>query len=347
MSLHVVQLGPVPPPEGGISRNITAIWDELCSRGHRCSVVATSKSAAVIPQADVYRPRSAIQLIGHVRELRPDVLHLHVGGDVSRRVMSLAFAASMLASKTVLTLHSGAFPLSDHGKHASRATLRGFVLRRFSHVIAVNQSIAEVFQRYGIVDDRISVILPQALKSPDRTIELREDLSRFAEAHSPFILSVGGLENEYDPIFQISSMSRILGEMPNAGLMIVGNGSMQREVSVALSQTRYSDRVMLAGNIDHGQTLRLIEDADVMLRTTLFDGDAISVREGLYVGTPVIATDNGMRPDGVRLIRSGDSDGLVRRIAEAYLAGKAPRDRPLTADNTNICALVDLYESLM
>src|SRR5438105_8526009 len=40
------------------------------------------------------------------------------------------------------------------------------------------------------------------------------------------------------------------------------------------------------------RSLRAIADADVLLRTTLYDGDAISVREALYLGTPVVATDN-------------------------------------------------------
>ena len=39
--------------------------------------------------------------------------------------------------------------------------------------------------------------------------------------------------------------------------------------------------------------------ADVTLCTTLYDGDAVSVREGLDLGTPVIATENGMHPVGV------------------------------------------------
>ena len=33
----------------------------------------------------------------------------------------------------------------------------------------------------------------------------------------------------------------------------------------------------------------------IFLRTTLYDGDSISVREALHLGVPVIASDNGMR----------------------------------------------------
>ena len=125
------------------------------------------------------------------------------------------------------------------------------------------------------------------------------------------LLSVGGLEKDYDPLFQIAAMKDILAEFPNAGLMIVGDGSMRGEVEKAVASSGYAHHISLAGNVDHAVTLHLINDADVLLRTTLFDGDAISVREALFLGTPVIATDNAMRPDGVHLIRIGDKDELV------------------------------------
>ena len=40
MAMHVLQLGPYPPPEGGISRNMLAIRDELLKRGDRCTIIA-------------------------------------------------------------------------------------------------------------------------------------------------------------------------------------------------------------------------------------------------------------------------------------------------------------------
>ncbi len=48
-----------------------------------------------------------------------------------------------------------------------------------------------------------------------------------------------------------------------------------------------------------------------MLRTTWYDGDAISVREALHFGVPVIASDNGMRPEGTHLIPARDLEALV------------------------------------
>jgi glycosyltransferase involved in cell wall biosynthesis len=71
-----------------------------------------------------------------------------------------------------------------------------------------------------------------------------------------------------------------------------------------------------------------MRNADVMLRTTLFDGDAISVHEALYLGTPVIATDNGMHPEGVRLILNADRNALVREILAVLAVTNRNTNRP-------------------
>ena len=79
-----------------------------------------------------------------------------------------------------------------------------------------------------------------------------------------------------------------------------------------------SDRehILLTGDLPHAITLAAVARSDLFLRTTQYDGDAISVREALWLGTPVIATDNGMRPAGVRLVPIGDVDALTSAMLE-------------------------------
>lgn len=345
MSLHVLQLGPYPPPEGGISRNMISIREELRARGHSCSIVATSASSRVDTEPHVYHPRSAFAFLKLLSSLNFDVLHLHVGGDVSRRVLALAFACTFFGKKkNVLTLHSGAFPLTDKARNASPNSISGLFFRRFSKLIAVNEAIAEVFRRYGVSVEHINVILPFSLQPPNKNVTISNELGSFYEKHSPVLLAVGGLEKEYDPLFQIAAMKQILEEFPKAGLMIVGDGSMRNDAEAAVAESDYAENIFLTGNIEHAVTLHLMEHADIMLRTTLFDGDAISVREALFLGTSVIATDVVPRPDGVYLIGNGDTDELVRRIKEVASIGNL--NAHSLPDDTNIKKVVDLYEEL-
>jgi len=346
MGLHILQLGPVPPPEGGISRNLLAIRDAALERGDTCSIIATSRSTEQANDQNIHYPRSAIALLKLLAGLKFDVLHLHIGGDVGRRVMLLALAVTIFGlGKSVLTLHSGGFPESTEGKAAKPMSFRGFVFRRFARIIAVNEQLTAVFRRYGVQPDRISVIEPFSPKQPDKSIPIPDKLADFFASHSPVLLAVGGLERDYDPLFQIHALNLVLQDFSNAGLMIVGDGSMRAEVENAAAKSGYLENICIAGNVKHDVTLRLIADADILLRTTLFDGDAISVREALFLGTPVIATDNGMRPDGVYLIPMQDAAALAVSVERIAANGKGRVGETPPAAN-NIHAILDIYSRM-
>jgi glycosyltransferase involved in cell wall biosynthesis len=51
--------------------------------------------------------------------------------------------------------------------------------------------------------------------------------------------------------------------------------------------------------------------SDIFLRPTRSDGDANSIREALYLGVPVIASDCVERPDQVLTFRTGDIPSYV------------------------------------
>jgi glycogen(starch) synthase len=343
MTMRVLQLGPYPPPEGGITRNILAIRDELLSRGDGCSIIATSKSSSRSDEPNVYHPASPVSLIKLLRSLRYDVLHLHVGGDITPRVLALAYACTLFGrGRKLLTVHSGGWPQTDGARNASRTSLAGMVLRRFDHLIAVNQAIADVFGRFGVEEGRISAILPYALTPPDPAVRVPERLSQFYKTHEYVLLAVGGLEPDYDPLLQIRALGEVLNTNANAGLVIAGDGSMRAEVEQAIASSGYAGSIMLAGNVPHHVVLHLIRNADVLLRTTLFDGDAISVREALFLGTPVIATDNGMRPEGVHLVPTGNAPALAYTISR-LLASPGERPTALVRDTSNIKRTVALY----
>lgn len=344
--MHVLQLGPYPPPEGGINRNILAIRAELRKAGHQCSIIATSKSSSVTPEADVYHPRTPLELLRLLTKLDYDILHLHIGGDITARVMTLVFICSLFRrGKNILSFHSGGYPSTDEGKRAKRSSIRGSIFRGFSRVIAVNSLIANVFESYGVQKKAVSVILPYVHRLPDPSYSMPERLRRFTAKHSPFILTVGLLEPEYDLSLQIDALENVLQKFPDAGLMIVGSGSLHEELTNVIAAKQYANKILLAGDVEHAATLHLIRDADVLLRTTLFDGDAISVREALFLGTPVVATDNGMRPVGIYLINVGDKEDLVGKVSDAFSKPRK-KDENIQSDSSNIDDVLKLYQTL-
>lgn len=337
-----MQLGPYPPPHGGVQTNLVAIRDYLRSRGIGCAVINITRHRKE-ERDEVYYPKTALGLIWHLLRRRYDIVHLHIGGRMPFRVLALAFVCTIVPwAKAILTLHSGGYPSSEEGKAAKRNSICGFVLRRFDFLIGVNQEIVNFYRRLGVADSRTRLIHPYSVAFCKVARSLAEPLASFFNEHNPVLVSVSGLEPEYDLPRQIEAMGRILQIYPSAGLAIIGSGSLEPMLREQINKRSYGEHILLAGDLPHELTLRAVADCDILLRTTLYDGDAISIREALYLGTPVIATDNGMRPAGVDLIPIGDAQALIQAVERRLKAGKPEPPNP-NKDEQNLAAVLNVY----
>jgi glycosyltransferase involved in cell wall biosynthesis len=343
--MKVAQLGPYPPPHGGVQTNLVDLRRYLEAGGHSCVAVNLTRFRGHAP--GVYYPAGALELARLLLSLRVDILHLHFGGHLSPRLLGLALFCTLLPGrKTVLTFHSGGYPSSPAGQTAGRWTLRGFILRRLDGLIAVNGEIAALYRKFGVRPERIRTILPFSMAPPDRSEPLPERLRLFAVEHRPLLLTVVLLEPEYDLPLQIDTLEDLLPRFPDIGLAIVGAGSLEEELRRRIASKPYADHILLYGDLPRAATLRAMLDCDVLLRTTLYDGDSVSVREALYLGTPVIATDNGMRPPGVRLIPVSDRMRLRDALCEVLSEGR--ERQPVTGDGQeNLRRVVEFYGEVL
>jgi glycosyltransferase involved in cell wall biosynthesis len=245
-----------------------------------------------------------------------------------------------------MTFHSGGYPGSAVGKSKGANSLAGFVLRRFDGLIGVNPEIIGFFQRLGVSPDRTRLILPHSFLSDEQPASnLFHPLASFFSTHNPLLISVGLLEPEYDLPLQIEALAHVRQKFPSAGLVLIGSGSLEQELRSRISACPYAEHVLLCGDVPHATTMHAISRAHLMLRTTLYDGDAISVREALHLGTPVIASNNGMRPAGVHLIPKSDLHALLHAI-EDRLAQPANSKATYGSDDSNLQAVLDLYREL-
>jgi glycosyltransferase involved in cell wall biosynthesis len=342
--MTVLQLGPYPPPHGGVQTNLVAIREHLRRHGVRAPVINLTRHRHANGD-DVYYPRTARQVIKLLHTIRADVVHLHIGGQLSPRLLALCLVCALVPGrKAVLTFHSGGYPA--WGRRGARAaSLRGFIFRRLDAIIAVNAEIADLFRSLGVPADRVKVICPYAPVSVSGGVDLTDELRRFRRAHDPLLTTVGLLEPEYDLPFQIESLAAIRQRFPNAGLVIIGSGSLEPQLRQLIESQADGRHVLLCGDVAHPLTIRVMAESDLFLRTTLYDGDSVSVREALQLGVPVIATDNGMRPAGVHLLPRSNADALCEAI-DAVLRGRATVGRLPEATNRHLDEVLELYSTL-
>jgi glycosyltransferase involved in cell wall biosynthesis len=330
-----------------VQTNLVAIRNYLLKQGCSCQAINITRHRRA--DADgVYYPGNAFELVRLLLRLRYDVLHLHIGGHLSRRLLALSVVCCLMpGSKTVLSFHSGGYPSSPAGKSAAPRTLRGWVMRRFDGIIAVNREIADLFARFGVPAARLRLIPPHSV-SPPPPAPLPDPLARFFNQRQPRLITVGLLEPEYDLALQIDVLAKVLERHPHAGLAIVGSGSLEEMLRQRIAGQPYHDRILLCGDLAHEDTLRAIAGSELVLRTTLYNGDSVSVREALALGKPVIATDNGMRPAGVRLIPAQAPGKLLEAIEAALAAGAPPLQAAAGEEygEENLEAVVRFYREL-
>lgn len=344
--MRVVQLGPWPPPYGGVQTHLAALRARMGALKILNSVINIT-SAPATPDPGVAYPRSALALFRLLFTTHASLLHLHLGGHLSGRVLGLAAACTLVPGRhSVLTFHSGGYPSSPAGRSARPMSLRGLVLRRFDAIIVVNDQQRAMFQRFGCSAERIHLIPPHSLSAGSMaTATLPPDVERFYAAHSVILVAVGLLEQEYDLELQIDALPALRELHGDVGLLIVGSGSLDATLRRAAASSPAYDHIHFTGDLEHGATLTCIRRADALLRTTRYDGDSISVRESLAMGTPVVATRTGMRPDACIQFETGSSDGLLAAVAEGL--SRPRQQRELADDATNLDAVIHVYRSLV
>ena len=341
--MKIVLLGPWPPPYGGVQVHLVALRAAIHAAGHRTAVINLTRHRGK-EQDEVYYPAKATEVLSLIRRLRSDVIHLHVGGDLTPRLAALGALCSFLpGSRTVMTFHSGGFPSSQKGRAMGRSHPIAWALRRHHHLIAVNGEIGDFFLKCGVRPERISVMSPYAAGVPADA--LPEPLASFFAAHDPVLVTVGLLEPEYDLPLQIDVLGKVRESLPGAGLIIIGSGSLESSLRAHIDSVPWCDHVLLAGDVPHASTLRAIASASVKLRTTLYDGDALAVREALKHGVPVIATETVLRPPGVHLIPMQNAEALHSAILEVLRDNKRGASQP-AEDRDNMQEVVRLYQTL-
>jgi glycogen(starch) synthase len=345
--VNILQLGPVPPPHGGVQTHMMALRAFLRAHGHRTSVINITRHRS--PETDdVYHPKSAGALLARVARLRPDIMHVHLGGNLGQRDLSLCLVLSAIpGGRVVLTFHSGGYPGSEAGRRAQPGSFAGFVLRRLDGLIGVNQAIVDTFHRFGVSPARTALIEPHAIDGgslPSGTDAMPSALRAFAAAHRPFLVTVGLLEPEYSLELQIDCLPRIRERHPSVGLAIIGSGSLDGALRTRIAASPAREHIMLCGDVPHQGTLAAIRHAAALLRPTQYDGDSLSVREALAMGTPVLASNTGMRPAGVTLLSSLDPGGLMEGVSAVLGSPAGTSGADLGAGN--LARVLELYERL-
>lgn len=151
----------------------------------------------------------------------------------------------------------------------------------------------------------------------------------------PLIASVGALIAGKGHELAIAAMARL----PNATLLIAGEGPERRRLERAIAAGGLSDRARLLGGVPQERVGALLAAAEVMLLMSRSEGLANVWIEALACGTPIVVGDAG----GASEVVTAREAGRIAAFDEAAVADAVREVLADPPDREAVRATVDAY----
>ncbi len=315
---RVVLAGFYPPPFAGEPVHVMQLAQLL--REHALTVRVLNLNRQAKPSQEYEGSGSRLGLLWRLLTLADgaSILHLHTNGH-SRKSWLMILVASLAGRlrgiTMVLTLHSGLLPGYVAGFGAVRRRLARWILSPFTRIICVNPEICRSVMAIGIAGAQTAVI-PAFLGVPGAPELFPQDRS-LSEGFRPLLVAVAG--GEEDPERGLAVVLRAVQQLvplhPGLGAILMG-WQVGPKTRPLIGELGLATHAVCLGEVSHDRCLALLRASDVTVRSTFVDGDAITVREALAFGVPVVASDTDFRPEGVTLFRRGDVSDLTAKLAQ-------------------------------
>ena len=287
-----------------------------------------------------YNLRNIWSLCSNFRLIKSsDIIHIHSGNWILR--ILLIVIAKLFRKKIIVTLHS--YRLVKIRKYLTNKSL--FLTNK---IICVNERIA------NDVKIKDKCIVKEAFLPPTNHHEdvLPEEINRFLiQNRERFILCANASKfvkfngKDLYGLDQCIEVAKLARKQKTQLSIIFVIGITDELNPLFQSYTREIADHSLGKFIKlYPKSLSfitLIQKCDVVLRPTLSDGDALTIREALFFNKVVIASDVVKRPQGTVLYKTGDALDLYKKIQE-LMASKITKDSSLT-NNTEPTKYNDFY----
>jgi glycosyltransferase involved in cell wall biosynthesis len=337
---------------GGLERVVLDLVREETARGQRADVICLERPGTLAPRVAALgarvlcvqkrpgkRPGAIGRLAAVLRELGPDVVHSH-------QIGALFYAGPAARwARVPVTVHS------EHGRHyTDRWQTR--VLGRLSALHAARFFCVSADIAAGVVSHRVARrdkvhVVPNGIDTSRFAGDRGDASSRRAIGIPPgarVVGTVGRLSPVKRQDLLIRAFARSLASVPDAHLLVVGDGPLMGELRDLAASLGIEDRVHFVGYQAEPETL--LGAMDLFALTSRSEGMPLVVLEAWAAGLPVIASRVGGLPEmlgdgqaGV-LFESGDEAALAAALCE-LLAAPGALERMGQAGRSKVLARFD------
>lgn len=281
--------GPALGPEGS-----------LMERAHACGFRIIELDAMrrnIDPLRDWQSYR---QLIRILRELQPDIVHTHS----SKAGILGRAAAAKVAVPAVHTIHGASFHRGQSAlafrvyqmleRHAARWT---------DAFISVCDALTEQYVAAGVAPaGRFTTVysgmeVEPFLEPPRPRDEVRAELG-LADGHVA-IAKVARLFHLKGHEYLIQAADRVVAACPSARFVLIGDGILRQQFEQQIADLGLREHFILTGLVPPDRIPELINACDIVAHTSVWEGLARVLPQGLIAGKPVVSYDIDGAPEVV------------------------------------------------
>lgn len=333
------------PRIGGVSSHVAGLASELERRHHEVVILTklpksdtrysiagkVSYLRASIPIPVILVPPKVADIREVLERGKFDIVHAH-HAFTPTSLLSVS-AAKKIGIPSILTNHT-IFLASDHESLWVPTSYVLYPFRRYINkanlITAVSRTAAD-FIGHFTERERI-VVVPNGVDSDRfRSRSCAADETTHEVSGEHIILYVGRLVYRKGIHILVKAMPQILRELPDAQLLIAGEGIMENFIKLLIKSLDLEDHVKLLGFVPNEKLPGLYGLSQVFVLPSLYcESFGITLLEAMASGKPVVASNVGGVPEVIEnevtglLFRKGDerdlADGVLRIMNDHVLA---------------------------
>ena len=231
-----------------------------------------------------------------IRQFSPEIVHVHDPHAVSMAALALSFSAPTPRPRVVASRRVD-FHLQKH-------SFSRWKYRQVDLFIAASAAIRDVLVSDGIparhtvvVHDGIDVGKIGRLPSVDLRAEF------WLPHGAPLLVNVGALVAHKGQRYLIDAMPHVLREVPEAHLIILGEGELRSALERQVKELGVEKHVLLPGF--RADVLQLMKSADLFVMSSVTEGLGSTVLDAMAMKLAVVGTQAGGIPEAVVDGRTG------------------------------------------
>ena len=256
---------------------------------------------------------SAWKLSRIIRRFAPAVVHAHDPHAVSMAGLALSFGAP---TPRPLVIASRRVDFHLQGNSFSQ-----WKYRQVDGFIAASGAIRDILVHDGIPASRVEVVHDGIDVEKIGHLPAVDLHAEYWLPHgAPVVVNVGALVGHKGQRHLIEAMPLVMREVPDAHLVIFGEGDLRAALEKQVKHLSLDKRVLLPGFRE--DVLALVKSSDLFVMSSVTEGLGSAVLDAMAMGLAVVGTRAGGIPEAVV---DGQTGLLVEPGAPAPLAAAIVR----------------------